>query len=180
MKLKMFNGSIISLIFLITFILFQACNSASIEQNKSTSDSTGERLIKANKYLIDRDQTLIKAYITRHGYKMKQTESGLFYQVLKEGHGQPVKPGNSVMVKYKLELPDGTLCYDSDSLGTKKFSVGSGTVEAGLDEGIQMLKQGDVACLILMPHLGYGLAGDNKRIPPRSILIYSIEVLVVK
>jgi len=35
---------------------------------------------------------------------------------------------------------------------------------------------GDEAIIIIPSHLGYGLLGDNKKIPQRSTIIYEIEI----
>ena len=180
MKLKMFSGSINKLSIIYIFILLQSCNTATVEQNKPSSDSTNQKLISVNKYMLKSDDELIKNYIHRHEFKMKQTESGLYYQVLKSKNGSEIKPGNSVTLKYKVELLDGTLCYSSDSLGNKKIDLGTDKIEAGLDEGLRLLKNGDVACFILLPHLAFGLSGDNNRIPPRSTIVYSIDIIQVK
>jgi FKBP-type peptidyl-prolyl cis-trans isomerase len=57
--------------------------------------------------------------------------------------------------------------------------VGKGGVESGLEEGILLLHEGDKARFVLAPHLAHGLIGDENRIPPRSIIIYYIELLAV-
>ena len=43
-----------------------------------------------------------------------------------------------------------------------------------------MLNQGGKGRFILSPHLAHGLPGDGNKIPPRAILIYSIEVLSIE
>ncbi len=88
-----------------------------------------------------------------------------------------VLKGEEITLKYKVELLDGTLCYSSDSSGLKKLIIGSGKIEAGLEEGLQLLKQGGIARFILPPHLAFGFLGDNNRIPPRSIICYEVEIL---
>jgi FKBP-type peptidyl-prolyl cis-trans isomerase len=42
-------------------------------------------------------------------------------------------------------------------------------------EGIKMLKPGGDAVFILPPFLAYGIVGDGKAIPPRSILVYELK-----
>jgi FKBP-type peptidyl-prolyl cis-trans isomerase len=68
------------------------------------------------------------------------------------------------------------LCYTSGNLGEKKFSVSQGGVESGLEEGILMLRVGDKARFIMPPHLAHGLLGDQKKIPPRAIIVYEVEI----
>ncbi len=74
----------------------------------------------------------------------------------------------------------GDEIYSSDKDGVMKFVVGCGDVVSGLDEAMPYLHQGDVAKVIIPSHLGYGLLGDQKSIPERSTLIYTIRVLKVE
>ena len=111
---------------------------------------------------------------------MKMTETGLWYMIYKEGIGEKVKAGAEVSIDYNVWLIDGTLCYSSDSLGIKQFIVGQGGVEAGLEEGMLMLKQGSKARFVMPPHLAHGLIGDENRIPARAIIIYDLEVLNIE
>jgi len=39
------------------------------------------------------------------------------------------------------------------------------------------LKRGDAAIIILPSHLAFGLLGDQDMIPPRSTVIYEIEII---
>jgi FKBP-type peptidyl-prolyl cis-trans isomerase len=148
--------------------------------NKPSKDKAGETMIRVNKIMIDNDVNLIKAYIKRHALHMKETESGLWYEFVKSGNGVIVKHGMLVSIKYKAELLDGTVCTSQDSINIKQFKVGQGKVEAGLDEGLLLMRNGDCARFIFPPHLAYGLSGDNKCIPPRSIIVYNVELINVE
>ena len=53
-------------------------------------------------------------------------------------------------------------------------------VETGLHEGIKYMKVGEKAKMILPSHLAHGLIGDSKKIPPRSTIVYDIELLDLK
>ena len=129
--------------------------------------------------MIKKDVELIKSYIKRHNWTMQQTESGLWYQVIKEGNGMKAQNDMLVTLKYRVELLDGTLCYTSDSTGYKEVLIGAGKAESGLEEGLLFMHLGGEARFILPPHLAYGLSGDNKQIPPRSILVYQVTFVSV-
>lgn len=136
--------------------------------------------MRVNKIMVDNDVDLIKTYIKRHGWKMKETESGLWYEIYKNGNGTLLKHGMDVSIKCRLELLDGTVCNSSGSVNLKQFKVGLGKVEAGLDEGLLLMRDGDCARFILPPHLAYGLSGDSKCIPPHSIIVYNVEIIEIK
>jgi peptidylprolyl isomerase len=109
------------------------------------------------------------------------TESGLTYIITKEGDGEQVKAGNEVIVNYTGLLTNGAL-FDSSLHRNEPFSfpVGAGMVIKGWDEGLQQLKVGDHATLIIPPTIGYGANGAGGVIPPNATLIFIIEVLSVK
>lgn len=172
-------------IFMITFLIASSlsCNNKSASRQKSKKEKyedLKEPLINVNKYLVKKDNDIIEKYVKRRGWDMTLTKSGLWYEIYNRGSGDSVKTGNIVTIAYDISLLDGRHCYSSDSLGLKSFKVGQGGVEPGLEEGILLLKKGDKARLILQPFLAHGLLGDDNLIPPRSTIVYDIELLNVK
>ena len=139
-----------------------------------------ESLEKANRYLVNDEEEDIQNYILRHQLDVVSTGTGLRYQIIKEGDGEMIKPGQTVTLEYVLYNVMGDEIYSSDKDGKMKFVVGCGDVVSGLDEAMPHLHQGDVAKLIIPSHIGYGLLGDRKSIPERSTLIYTVRVLKVE
>ncbi len=109
------------------------------------------------------------------------TASGLTYIITKHGDGAQVKAGDTVEVNYTGLLTNGVL-FDSSLTRNEPFSfaVGAGMVIKGWDEGLQNLRVGDHATLIIPPSIGYGARGASGVIPPDATLIFIIEVLGVK
>ena len=136
-----------------------------------------ETLLRINKYLVGKDADIIRGYLKRRNWTMNTSPTGLWYMIYRKGNGAPAKTGKEATINYKVWLLDGTLCYSSDSLGQKKFRIGKGGVEKGLEEGILLLHVGDKARFIMPPHLADGLIGDEDRIPPRSIILYDLELV---
>ena len=153
-----------------------SCKQKAVEQDKPLVNNNTENLVKLNQYLIKRDVATIKAYIARHNWKMTETESGLWYEIIEKGNNKQLTNNQLITINYNIELLDGTKCYSSDSLGAKQFTIGKGNIEAGIEEGIRLLHVGGKARFILPPHLAYGISGDGKHIPPRAILVYSVEI----
>lgn len=166
----------------ITFLVFVSSFLSCTQRDNNGSGSqerTGvskEDLMRANQFLVGKDMELIKAYTQRRGWDIEFTSTGLGYQIYEHGEGRKVEKGKLVTLNYTLSLMDGRVCYSSDSDGPKTFRVGQGGVEAGLEEGILLLKMNDRARFIIPPFLGHGLIGDQNRIPPRAVLIYEVEV----
>jgi FKBP-type peptidyl-prolyl cis-trans isomerase len=167
-------------IFLVCFLFLSfACKENNRELSGKSPQEQKDALMRINKYLVKKDAEAIKGFISRRGWSMVETKSGLWFEKFEEGKGAKAETGKMATLAYKLWLLDGTLCYSSDSLGAKSFLIGKGGVEPGLETGILMLREGDKARLILPPHLGFGLMGDENRIPARATIVYEIKVLKI-
>ena len=139
-----------------------------------------EPLLKANKQIVNAEDIQIRNLVERYGWHMKETGTGLRYLIYHEGSGPKTLKDKIVKINYEVRLITGDIVYSSKDTGPKEFKIGSGGVESGLEEGILLLKVGDKAKLILPSHLAWGLIGDQERIPPKSTLIYDVEVLDLK
>lgn len=164
-------------------ITVSSCELVDNEKENSSKDqnkSVNEALEKANKYLIRTESEDIENYIRRHQLEMEETGSGLRYMFIEKGNGKKAETGKTVVLDYTVKLLTGDVIYSSDINGQKIFKIGKGDVESGLEEALQFLRAGDKVKLILPAHLAYGLLGDNNKIPPRSTLIYDVEVVEIK
>jgi len=136
-----------------------------------------EEMTHLNRYIVQKDRERIQNYIERKNLKMNESPTGLWYQILKTGEGVGFAENSKVSFEYECSLLDGTKCYSSENLGIKEVVLGRSNMESGLDEGLRMLKPGAEAIFIIPPYLAYGLLGDGKKIPSRSVIVYNIKTL---
>ncbi|KAK3251158.1 Peptidyl-prolyl cis-trans isomerase fpr2 [Cymbomonas tetramitiformis] len=88
------------------------------------------------------------------------------------------KRGDKLTMHYTGTLADGTK-FDS-SLDRKRpfdFTLGSGQVIKGWDQGLEGMCVGEKRKLIIPSHLGYGDAGAGGVIPPKATLTFEVELL---
>ncbi len=108
------------------------------------------------------------------------TPSGLKYKITKQGTGRKPKVGQMVSVHYTGVLESGKK-FDS-SLDRKEpitFSVGTGKVIKGWDEGILLLNDGSKATFIIPANLAYGAREIPNLVPANSNLIFEVELVDV-
>jgi FKBP-type peptidyl-prolyl cis-trans isomerase len=109
------------------------------------------------------------------------TKSGLKYKELRVGNGAEAKAGNTVSVHYTGTFTDGKK-FDS-SLDRKEpfpFKLGAGMVIKGWDEGVAGMKVGGKRKLMVPYKLAYGERGFGDTIPPKTDLVFEVELLEVK
>ncbi|KKR78840.1 MAG: FKBP-type peptidylprolyl cis-trans isomerase [Parcubacteria group bacterium GW2011_GWA2_40_8] len=98
------------------------------------------------------------------------------------GTGAEAKAGDTVSVNYVGTLTDGTK-FDSSYDRTQPFSftIGTGSVIQGWEQGIPGMKEGGKRKLTIPAELGYGdrVAGGGA-IPANSTLIFEVELLNVE
>lgn len=109
---------------------------------------------------------------------VKQTASGLQYEVLTEGTGRKPKATDTVKVHYEGFLTDGTV-FDSSIQRGEPISFPLNGVIAGWTEGLQLMAEGAKYRLFIPYNLGYGEHGAGASIPPYSTLIFDVELIEV-
>ncbi|MGE0493357.1 MAG: FKBP-type peptidyl-prolyl cis-trans isomerase [Vulcanimicrobiota bacterium] len=110
--------------------------------------------------------------------KVVTTDSGLKYEVIKEGDGAVAKAGDKVKVHYTGWLTDGKKFDSSVDRGQPfQFNLGAGQVIKGWDEGVAGMKVGEKRKLTIPPELGYGARGAGGVIPPNATLVFEVELL---
>lgn len=107
---------------------------------------------------------------------VKETASGLQYEILTEGTGKVPAKTDKVRVHYTGSLIDGTVFDSSVKRGTPAEFPVTGVI-AGWVEALQMMPVGSKWRLTIPHNLAYGERGAGSSIPPFSTLIFEVELL---
>lgn len=175
----------LNLFYLFTTILTFAAFSCQTEEHGQVNVNTPEvatqqikdQFVTANRLILQKESDEMDAYERSHQLRFVKTSSGVRYHVYKPSvSGDSIHKGMPVSLNYTVYLLDGSLCYSSDIDGTKHFVVEQEQIESGIHRGLQYLKKGDKALLLIPSHLAHGLLGDFKKIPPQMPIIYNVEV----
>jgi FKBP-type peptidyl-prolyl cis-trans isomerase FkpA len=166
------------LIFICLLLSFSCTSKEKKENERVRSElKNSESLLRVNRYLANKYYGDIKNYAQRHNLEMQTTQTGLWYDIYKKGDGIRAQKGKTIVYNFTVKLLDGTLCYKSGQNAPGHFLIGQGGVEAGLEEGVLLLREGDKAIFIMPPYLAHGLVGDEKKIPPMAVIVYDVDVL---
>lgn len=99
-------------------------------------------------------------------------------EVLKQGDGPTVNPGDTVYVQYMGVLPDGTEFDSSWSRGVPATFQTTGVVQ-GFQKALEGQPVGSQVIAVIPPAEGYGEAGQGS-IPANSPLIFVVDILGVE
>jgi FKBP-type peptidyl-prolyl cis-trans isomerase FkpA len=144
--------------------------STSTNTSQNYSTSTGTNTNNMNDNQTNNNTTKVVASST--------TADGLVIEDTKIGSGAEAKQGDTVSVKYTGKLADGTV-FDATSKHDGQpiqFTLGSGMVIAGWEEGIVGMKVGGQRTLIIPPALAYGANGRPGAIPPNATLTFDVTL----
>ena len=126
----------------------------------------------------EKNKTEGETYMAENGGKdgVITTESGLQYEVLREGDGPRPTADDQVSVNYKGTLIDGTQFDSSYDRGEPVvFQVGG--VIAGFSEALLLMPVGSQFRVVIPGDLAYGPQGAGGEIGPNATLIFEIELL---
>ncbi|WP_310398076.1 FKBP-type peptidyl-prolyl cis-trans isomerase [Hymenobacter sp.] len=130
-----------------------------------------------------KDAATIQAYLKKNKLVAKKTAGGTYYLVTRPGKGLPPKKGQTVRVLYRgTVLATGKEFDSSAKHGNEPiaFSLGTGQVIAGWDQGIAMLTKGSKAVLLIPSPLAYGPRGAGADIPADAVLRFEVELVDFK
>jgi FKBP-type peptidyl-prolyl cis-trans isomerase len=165
-----------SVLILISLCSFQ-CRSGSnenIDENKLK-----EKMVEVNKSIVKTEEQQIEEFISRHGWNMDSTGTGLRFMIYEKGTGRKPKVNEMVRISCKIFLLDATLCYEYKKDEPLEFVIGNKDVPRGIEEAVLLMRVGDKAKIIVPSHLGYGLLGDKNKIPGNSSLYVELELMEV-
>ena len=106
------------------------------------------------------------------------TDSGLLYEVKKEGDGAKPVATDQVTVHYEGKLIDGTI-FDSSIQRGEPTSFALNQVIPGWTEGLQLMSVGSEYTFYIPSDLAYGERGAGGQIGPHQALIFDVTLIAI-
>jgi FKBP-type peptidyl-prolyl cis-trans isomerase len=156
-------------------IVLQQPTAISVDDNymQRMNELVMERRSAAN---LESGASFLEQAVSQEG--AVQTASGLVYQELVAGTGAHPSATDSVTVHYEGSFADGRV-FDSSIKRGEPTTFMLGQVIPGWIEGLQLMKPGGKARLVIPSELGYGAKGYGN-IPPNATLIFEVELLSIQ
>lgn len=129
--------------------------------------------------IFTRDSTMIQEYLKKNNLKGETTPSGAVVVIVKANPATKefIAPGENIQAGYVGKLLENGSVFDQSAAGDYfSFTVGTGQVIRGWDEGFLKLKHGEKALILIPSRLAYGSRGAGGAIPPNAPLMFEVEV----
>jgi FKBP-type peptidyl-prolyl cis-trans isomerase len=126
---------------------------------------------------LDQCNSFLSQNAKREG--IKQTASGLQYEVIKEGTGERPADTSVVKVHYEGFLLNATRPFDSSRERAEPTQFPLNGVIRGWTEGVQLMTVGSRYKFYVPYQLGYGEQGSGEAIPGGSLLIFDVELIEI-
>ena len=116
----------------------------------------------------------------------QEAAAGVRYKILRRGSGRVAERGDVVVVEYLgwlfnegAVLGRGVMFDTSYTIDRNSFvfPLGARRVIQGWEKGIEGMQPGEIRELIIAPEMGYGDSGAGGIIPPKSTLLFEVELL---
>lgn len=118
-------------------------------------------------------ETDILQYIQDNNLNASKTDSGLYYVINDEGTGTRPTANSVVNIEYKTYFLDGSVFDQSES-----EILDLSEVIEGLQEGLQLFKEGGDGLLIIPYELAFGVSGNySGTIPGGAVLVFEIKLI---
>jgi len=143
---------------------------------------------------LAKDISLIENYLKERNIEAIKTESGLFYSIVKEGQGERVRKGDTIVANYSGYLLSTGFYFDTSVEKVAKennlydperifepfkTAIGVDSVIDGWDEAFQLFNSGTVAKIYIPSMHAYGPRKLSEDIPANSIMIFELELLEI-
>jgi FKBP-type peptidyl-prolyl cis-trans isomerase FkpA len=111
------------------------------------------------------------------------TDTGLKFNDIIVGDGREALSGDIVRVHYTgwlyIDGTRGKMFDSSEGREPIRFTIGSGEVIPGWEEGIEGMREGGERELLIPPVLAYGDQGAGAVIPPNATLIFTVRLIKI-
>ena len=149
------------------------------EELQAAMQAFSEALMADRAAVGDDNRAAGEAFLAENGAKdgVVTTDSGLQYEVLREGDGPMPTAEDQVRIHYRGTLIDGTEFDTSYGREPAVFQVGG--VIAGFTEALLLMPVGSQYRIAIPGDLAYGANGAGALIGPNATLVFELELLEI-
>jgi len=164
-KNRIINDSGVAIVFGKFQTIIQQKQAAQMAQYEAQQKAKAEEL-----------QKLTANFLSENRKKpgVKETKSGLQYEILKQGTGRSIQPNDVIKMKYVAYFPTGEVFDSLYKSAPTQFPAQK--IFPGWEEAASLMRIGGKYKFVFPPKLAFGEKGSGP-IPPNAIIIFDVEVI---
>lgn len=140
-------------------VFMMACNS---------DEGSGESQAKI-------DNELIKDYLIDNNLTADSLQNGVYFIETVAGTGVHPTTAANITVRYTGKLLDGSVFDTTDGVDPRTFQLGA--VIQGWQVGLQQMRIGSEATILIPSAAAYGSSSPSSAIPANSVLVFDVELI---
>ncbi|MEM6395258.1 MAG: FKBP-type peptidyl-prolyl cis-trans isomerase [Bacteroidota bacterium] len=125
-----------------------------------------------NQAAIDRE--IIVDYVNNSGFSFEEDPSGLFYRIVAPGSAERPITSDSIQIRYRGELLDGTIFDQTENNMSVNFRLNN--LIAGWQIGIPLIGRNGSIEMVIPSGLAYGAFGAGI-IPPNAVIFFRVDLI---
>jgi gliding motility-associated peptidyl-prolyl isomerase len=178
------NSFVLIGVLIIGLLVFNSCSEQ--EARRPVTQKTATVLsetIQQKKELIASENTFIEKHLAKDSINSYHISSyGFWYTYIskKEDQGSMPKVGDVVEIEYNITDINNTVLYSKETLGIKKYKIDKEDFIPGLQEGIKLMKIGEIITFVIPSYSAYGFVGDQHKIGSNQTLKSTVTLLTIK
>jgi gliding motility-associated peptidyl-prolyl isomerase len=165
-------------LFFIVILLSVGCNNPQPRPAINKKAKTDYSLnINQNKLLYKLQDKAFRQYIKENPEKhFKSSQNGFWYAILEDNPKAKNYPktGDTVLFNYEILDIENNIIYSKKEVGAQKYKVDKQEIISGLQQGIKLMKEGEVAIFLIPSFKAFGVLGDRNKIKTNQPLIYTV------
>ena len=168
-----------NLIFLILVLIISSCSSPEPRKPiiRKTSSFMSES-VERNTVLKNVEEEIFRQMMERDSINTYiNSEFGFWYYYMERDtvSNKFVRTGDEVIFSYEVRTLDDSIVYTEEELGDQNYLVDKEELITGLQEGIKIMKEGEVVVFLFPSYKAYGYTG-NQRVRSNEPLIYIVNL----
>lgn len=155
-----------------------ACDQKTVQLPANKSDKKEDptqQMLEYNKACLQAEMDEINAYLADSTQFIACTD-GWWLQTVKKGNGPTIQSMQTVVLNYSVERLDGTICYSSETEGSKTLVVGKREWLQGIDLLLPTLTMGSEVVVIFPSRMAYGFRGKDNCITSYCPLLCRLQI----
>lgn len=179
MNYKAHMKSKLIFLLLIVIVFFVSCDNPTPRKPVVRKSSTFlKESIQRNKVINKlEEEALLQLMARDSSHHYLSSANGFWYYYISKDSTSTKLPesGDEVFYSYDIKNINGEVLYTMDELGDRSYLVDKQELITGLQDGLKLMKEGEIVTFLFPSHKAYGYSG-YKKIGSNQPLIYSVTV----